>query len=73
MSSFPGERRVSVGAPTPYPHDQRKAESGPLQAPRPPGPRPAAPLPDPSDWSFELVEQYHETIRATAHRFGLDT
>ena len=44
-----------------------------LEAPLPAGPRPAAPLPDPSDWSFELVEQYHDVIRATAKRFGLDT
>ncbi len=73
MSGFPGERRVSVAAPAPYPHDRRKAEAGPLQWARPPGPRPAAPLPDPSDWTFELIEQYHEVIRATARRFGLDT
>jgi stage V sporulation protein R len=73
MSGFPGERRVSVAAPEPYPNDRRKAERGPLQAPRPPGPRPSAPLPDPSDWSFELIEHYHEAIRATAQRFGLDT
>jgi len=30
-------------------------------------------LPGPSDWSFELIEQYHEVIKRTAHRFGLDT
>ena len=35
--------------------------------------RPAKPLPAPSDWSFELIDQYHEVIRATAERFGLDT
>jgi stage V sporulation protein R len=34
---------------------------------------PETPLPDPSDWSFELIEQYHEVIKATARRFGLDT
>lgn len=73
MSSFPGERRVSVEVPEPYPNDRRKAERGPLLAPRPAGPRPSAPLPDPSDWSFELIEQYHDAIRATAWRFGLDT
>jgi len=73
MSGFPGERRVSVGAPETYPNDRRKAERGPLQAPRPAGSRPSAPLPDPSDWSFELIEQYHDAIRATASRFGLDT
>ena len=31
------------------------------------------PLPGQSDWSFELIEQYHDVIRATANRFGLDT
>jgi stage V sporulation protein R len=31
------------------------------------------PLPGPSDWSFELIEQYHHVIRQTAERFGLDT
>jgi stage V sporulation protein R len=44
-----------------------------LAAPLPPGERPAQPLPGPSDWSFELIEQYHAVIRATAGRFGLDT
>ena len=73
MSGFPGERRVSVDAPAPYPHDRRIAERGPLQAPHPAGPRPSAPLPDPSDWTFELIEDYHSAIRATAKRFGLDT
>jgi stage V sporulation protein R len=36
-------------------------------------PRPEQPLPGASDWSFELIERYHEVIRATARRFGLDT
>ena len=36
-------------------------------------PRAAEPLPAPSDWSFELIEQYHAVIRSTAERFGLDT
>jgi stage V sporulation protein R len=31
------------------------------------------PLPGPSDWSFDLIERYHDVIRATAQRFGLDT
>ena len=30
-------------------------------------------MPAPSDWSFELVEQYHAVIKRTAQRFGLDT
>jgi stage V sporulation protein R len=45
----------------------------PLGAPRALLQRPAHPLPGPSDWSFELVEQYHKVIRDTAERFGLDT
>ncbi|MCK6425474.1 MAG: SpoVR family protein [Burkholderiaceae bacterium] len=43
--------------------------AGPLPLAR----RPEQPLPGPSDWNFELVEQYHAAIRATAQRFGLDT
>ena len=47
----------------------RTLVNGPLAA----APRPAQPLPSPSDWSFELVEQYHAVIRQTADRFCLDT
>jgi stage V sporulation protein R len=36
-------------------------------------PRAAEPLAGPSDWSFELITDYHRVIRATAERFGLDT
>ncbi|KPF45755.1 SpoVR family protein [beta proteobacterium AAP121] len=35
--------------------------------------RPSEHLPATSDWSFELIEQYHRVIKATAERFGLDT
>ncbi len=28
--------------------------------------RPGEPLPAPSDWSFELIDQYHRIIRQTA-------
>ena len=38
-----------------------------------PPPRATEHLPAPSDWSFDLIEQYHQVIRATAQRFGLDT
>ena len=41
--------------------------------PLPAGDRPAEPLPGQSDWNFELVERYHEVIRRTASRFGIDT
>ena len=34
--------------------------------------RPSEYLPAPSDWSFDLVDQYHRVIKATAERFGLD-
>jgi stage V sporulation protein R len=30
-------------------------------------------LPSPSDWTFELIEEYFQHIKRTAHRFGLDT
>ena len=46
---------------------------GVLQAPHPAPPRATSPLPDPSDWTFELIDRYHEVIRQTAERFGLDT
>jgi stage V sporulation protein R len=35
--------------------------------------RPSQTLPAPSDWTFDLIEQYHEVIKQTAARFGLDT
>jgi len=35
--------------------------------------RPSQPLPSPSDWTFDMIEQYHDVIRETAQRFGLDT
>ena len=30
-------------------------------------------LPNPSDWTFELIETYFESIKKTAQSFGLDT
>ncbi len=41
--------------------------------PLPAGERPGEPLPSPSDWSFDLIDQYHRVIRDTARRFALDT
>ena len=35
--------------------------------------RAAEPLPDTRDWALELIERYHEVIRQTAERFGLET
>lgn len=35
--------------------------------------RAAEPLPSPSDWTFDLIETYHQEIRKTAESFRLDT
>ena len=43
------------------------------EGPMPLTTRPTGPLPAPSDWSFDLIDQYHVVIRATAERFKLDT
>ena len=51
----------------------RRAGRTSLRQPLPASPRPAQSLPAPSDWTFELIDQYHEAIRRTAERFGLDT
>ncbi len=55
------------------PSGDRRAGRARLRQPLPLGERPSVPLPGPSDWTFELIERYHEVIRATAERFGLDT
>ena len=74
MTQLDGDRPAGETVPGPrLTNDRRRVPRTSLQAPLPPGPRPAKPLDDPSDWNFELVEQYHEAIRATAQRFGLDT
>ena len=44
-----------------------------LKAPLPARARAEAPLPSQSDWTFELIERYHDVIRETAQRYGLDT
>jgi stage V sporulation protein R len=49
-----------------------KLKPSALEQPLPLAERPGDHLPGPSDWSFELVEQYHRVIRATADRYGLD-
>jgi stage V sporulation protein R len=35
--------------------------------------QPAQTLPCPSEWTFELIQTYHEAIARTARRYGLDT
>jgi spore cortex formation protein SpoVR/YcgB (stage V sporulation) len=55
---------------TPAPRSpQRLSLEQPLLAPA----RAGEPLPGPSDWSFELIEQYHQRIADAARRHGLDT
>jgi stage V sporulation protein R len=45
----------------------------PLRGPLPLGKPPEHHLPGPSDWSFDLIDQYHAVIKRTAQRFALDT
>jgi len=71
MSSPENRRATTVGSTAQEWGGRRTA--APLQHMLPLLQRPAQPLPNPSDWTFELIEQYHEVIRATAERYGLDT
>ena len=73
MTHFEGERRSETGSPYPAARERRRVPRTSLQAPLAAPLRAEHPLPDPSDWNFELLEQYHDAIRATAQRFGLDT
>src|SRR5450755_1751777 len=57
---LPGARRL---------RPERTLPLAPLPAPA----RAEKALPDPSDWTFDLIEEYHEKIRAVAQRFALDT
>ena len=66
------ERRLSDNPWKAAAVGERRHRAVPGQ-PLPAGARPAEPLPDPSDWTFELIERYHAAIAATAERFGLDT
>ena len=52
--------------------DATAAAPRPLRGPLPLQ-QPAQRLPAPSDWTFELIDQYHDVIRHTAERYGLDT
>ncbi len=42
-------------------------------SPTPSSTAPGKPLPEQSEWTFELIEQAHEEIRRVAEGFGLDT
>jgi stage V sporulation protein R len=71
MSSLENRRQVGVGVGA-NEYGGRRVRA-PLTQMRPLEKRPEHPLPSPSDWTFELVEEYHNVIRQTAERYGLDT
>jgi stage V sporulation protein R len=73
VNEFSQDRRFVYNPAKISPTGDHRRPRQALDAPLPPLPRPEHPLPDPSDWSFELIEQYHEVIRQTARRFGLET
>ncbi len=58
---------LNIAPPAPPPSAPKRAAD--MVTP----PKAAQPLPAPSDWSFELIDRYHQVIRETAERFGLDT
>ncbi len=72
LAQQPAEHRhIDEPARIPRGHERRVHLC--LQEPLPAPPRVSEPLPDPSDWTFELIERYHDVIRNTAARYGLDT
>ncbi len=71
MSSIENRRMVSAGL-SEAEYGGRRSKP-PLAKMKPLVRRPEQPLPSPSDWTFELIEQYHDVIRQTAERYGLDT
>ena len=71
MSVIENRRNIGI-APDKHEYGGRRHRE-PLRQMLPLKQRPAAPLPSPSDWTFGLIEDYHDVIRATAERYGLDT
>jgi stage V sporulation protein R len=71
MSQIENRRHIGRG-PDHHEYGGRRIRE-PLQEMRPLKTRPEQPLPSPSDWTFDLIEQYHEVIRQTAQRYDLDT
>jgi stage V sporulation protein R len=67
------ENRRAVGRNASADEYGGRRRAGPPQEIEPLKERPAQPLPSPSDWTFDMIERYHEVIRETAQRFGLDT
>ncbi len=72
MSTTFENRRQIGAAPRPDGYGGRRKQT-PLRQPLPLKERPSGPLPGPSDWTFELIHEYHDVIKATAQRYGLDT
>lgn len=64
---------ANIGGSAAYGTEAQAFRRGPLKQMKPLKQRPAEPLPGPSDWTFELLHDYHRVIRETAERFGLDT
>lgn len=71
MSVIENRRNIGI-APDKNEYGGRRHRE-PLRQMLPLKQRPGAPLPSPSDWTFGLIEDYHDVIRATAERYGLDT
>ncbi len=71
-TSPPGADPSSPAAPDPQ---RPLADAAPVRPLRGPLPlhKTVQRLPAPTDWSFDLIDQYHEVIRHTAERYGLDT
>ncbi|NDY92694.1 SpoVR family protein [Ideonella livida] len=73
MTEFSQDRRWHDDRSKIPPGGDRRRLRAALTEPLPLADRPGQPLPSPSDWTFELIDQYHTVIAATARRFGLDT
>jgi stage V sporulation protein R len=73
LMNYPGHERRGTENLWRVPVTGDRRPRSVLLAPRPAPARALQPVPDPSDWTFELIERYHEVIRQTADRFGLDT
>ncbi len=73
LTSYPVLERRAGHNPRKQAALGERHQRGVPRVPLPAGERPRHPLPDPSDWTFDLIERYHAAIAATAERFGLDT
>ncbi len=73
MSDLGLERRRAHHPDQMPPGGERRGRDACLREPLSLSARPDKPLPSPSDWTFDLIEDYHRVIIDTASRFGLDT